>query len=176
MSSAAIAAVRENDTPLIKGRQPRKFTPENIARIKDWVAQGVGRDEIANRLEVTLGSLQVTCSKLGISLRKSSSANGKGAIQPLPVVQSCMEHIPQSNTPASVKLTLLISTRNRQAAFDLPLRQDLLAQLTLEAAVRDLTIFSLIGKIVSQAIGKDLVSEIVRKRPDPRVMTGVEGP
>ena len=50
--------------PLIKGRQPRKFTPDNISRIKDWVAQGVGRDEIASRLEVTVGSLQVTCSRI----------------------------------------------------------------------------------------------------------------
>ena len=40
MSSVVSAPVRKNDTPLMKGRQPRKFTLENIARIKDWVAQG----------------------------------------------------------------------------------------------------------------------------------------
>jgi len=74
MLSVATAAVRENNAPLVKGRQPTKFTSDNIARIKDWVAQGVGREEIANRLEVTVNSLQVTCSKLGISLRKRSLA------------------------------------------------------------------------------------------------------
>ena len=74
MSSVVSAPVRKNDTPLMKGRQPRKFTLENIARIKDWVAQGLGRDDIANRLEVTVGSLQVTCSRLGISLRKGRRA------------------------------------------------------------------------------------------------------
>ena len=86
MSSVASAAVRKNDTPL-KGRQPRKFTLENIARIKDWMAQGLGRDDIANRLEVTVGSLQLTCSRLGISLRKGRRAERNGAIQSLRTAQ-----------------------------------------------------------------------------------------
>jgi hypothetical protein len=86
MSSVVSAPVRKNDTPL-KGRQPRKFTLENIARIKDWIAQGLGRDDIANRLEVTVGSLQVTCSRLGISLRKGRRAERNGAIQSLRTAQ-----------------------------------------------------------------------------------------
>jgi hypothetical protein len=81
----------------VKGRQPTKFTPETIARIKDWVTQGVGRDEIANRLEVTVGSLQVTCSKLGISLRRSALAES-GANQPLGLVQRSIEHIQQGDS------------------------------------------------------------------------------
>src|SRR5262245_6541592 len=137
----------------------RKFTPENIARIEDWLAHGVRRDEIANRLEVTVGSLQVTCSRLGISLRKSSSANGDGAIQPLRVVQSSMEDIQQGNTPTPVKLTLLIETQNKRAAFDLPLHGDLIKQLALEASFRGLTIANLIGKILME---KDLVGDILR--------------
>src|SRR5262245_40837959 len=108
MLSVASSAVRENDAPLVKGRR-RKFTPDNVARIKGWVAQGVGRDEIASRLEVTTGSLQVTCSRLGISLRKRSSANGNGAIKPHRVVQSSAEE--RANTPAAVKLTLLIKAQ-----------------------------------------------------------------
>ena len=163
MSSVASAAVRENAAPLVKGRQPTKFTPDNIARIKEWVAEGVGRDEIANRLEVTIGSLQVTCSKLGISLRrKSSLAEGNGAIQPLRVVQCSTEHIQQDNTLAGAKFILLIKTQNKQAAFDLPLSQDLIIQLALEAAVRGQTIPDLIGKIVRRVLEKDLVGEILR--------------
>jgi hypothetical protein len=136
------------------------------------VAQGVSRDEIANRLEVTIGSLQVTCSKLGISLRKSSSATGNRAIQPFRVAQSSMKHIPHGNTPAPLKLTLLIKIRNRQAAFDLPLHRDLIEQLALEASFRGLTIADLIGKILMQAMEKDLVGEILRggnsSSQDPR--------
>jgi hypothetical protein len=54
-----------------------------------------------------------------------------------------------------------METRNRQAAFDLPLGQDLLIQLALEASVRDLTPADLIGKIVNQVIEKDLVREVL---------------
>jgi hypothetical protein len=164
--SSVCATVRENDAPLVKGRQPTKFTPDNIARIKEWVAKGVGRDEIANLLEVTVGSLQVTCSKLGISLRrKSSLANGNGAIKPLRVVQSSTEE--RANAPAAVKLTLLIKAQNRQAAFDLPLGQNLIEQLALEASFRGLRIADLIGKILMQLMEKDLVGEILRNFNSP---------
>ena len=51
-------------------RRGRKFTPEAIDKIKELVAQGASREEIASLLGVTVGSLQVTCSRLGISLRR----------------------------------------------------------------------------------------------------------
>jgi DNA-binding NarL/FixJ family response regulator len=45
-----------------------KFTPERIQQIRNLVERGKSREEIAELIEVTVGSLQVTCSKLGISL------------------------------------------------------------------------------------------------------------
>jgi hypothetical protein len=54
---------------VLKGR-PTKFTAERIEQIRNLVALGKSRDEIAGFLGVTVGSLQVTCSKLGISLRR----------------------------------------------------------------------------------------------------------
>jgi hypothetical protein len=48
-----------------------KFTPQAIEKIKEMVAQGLSREEIAQRLDVTVGSLQATCSRLGVSLRRS---------------------------------------------------------------------------------------------------------
>ena len=139
--------------PLVKRNQPRKFTSENISRIKDWVAQGVGRDEIANRLEVSVGSLQVTCSRLGISLRRRSLPGGSGATQPPDPVQRSIEHA------AQIKCTLLIQNQNRQAAFDLPLHHDLIEELALEASSRGQTIAHLIGEILMQVMEKDLVDD-----------------
>ena len=46
-----------------------KFTPERIEQIKNLVERGKRREEIAELIGVTVGSLQVTCSRLGISLR-----------------------------------------------------------------------------------------------------------
>jgi hypothetical protein len=168
MSSVAVAAVRENEAPLVKGKR-RKFTSDNIARIKDWIAQGVCRDEIANRLEVTVNSLQVTCSKLGISLRKRSLANDNGAIPPVGVVQRSVKHIEQDNIAAHARFTLLLKSQNRQKATDLPLHQGLIERLALEATVRGQSVGDLIGTILSQVVRKDLVGEVLRNANSPKV-------
>jgi hypothetical protein len=58
-----------------RGR-PIKFTPERIQQIRNLVERGKSREEIAELIEVTVGSLQVTCSRLGISLRRPRLDNG----------------------------------------------------------------------------------------------------
>jgi hypothetical protein len=55
-----------------------QFTPVVIEEIKDLVAQGISRDEIASRLGVSVGYLQVTSLRLGISLRRIILPNGSG--------------------------------------------------------------------------------------------------
>src|SRR5260370_38779658 len=67
----------KTDATSARGRRV-KFTPQAIEKIKDWVAQGVSRDEIANLLDVTVGSLQVACSRLGISLRRRTYNHARG--------------------------------------------------------------------------------------------------
>ena len=62
-----------NASSSARGRRV-KFTPQPIEKIKELVAEGLSRDEIANRLGVIVGSLQVTCSRLGI-WRPSSTDN-----------------------------------------------------------------------------------------------------
>jgi DNA-binding CsgD family transcriptional regulator len=166
MWSVASAAVRENDGPLVKGRQPTKFTPANIARIKEWVAQGVGREEIANRLEVTIGSLQVTCSRLGISLRKNALTKGNGAIAQ-GLAQRSIEHAPDAARSVQAKFALLLKTQNRQVTFDLPLPADLIQRLAFEASVRGQSVVDLIGKILRQVIQQDLVGELLRNNDPP---------
>ena len=64
------------ESTTLAGRPARKFTPANIQKIKDWVAEGISREEIAKSLGATVGSLQVTCSRLGISLRRIILSNG----------------------------------------------------------------------------------------------------
>ena len=49
-----------------------KFTPEKVQQIRNLVERGKSREEIAELIGVTVGSLQVTCSRLGISLRRPS--------------------------------------------------------------------------------------------------------
>jgi hypothetical protein len=55
--------------PSTSGRRI-KFTPERVQQIRNLVERGKSREEIAELIGVTVGSLQVTCSRLGISLRR----------------------------------------------------------------------------------------------------------
>src|SRR5262245_23728320 len=65
--------------PLNRGR-PKKFTPEKIQQVRNLVERGKSRDEIAEIIGVTTGTLQVTCSKLGISLRRPTFDMGAGLL------------------------------------------------------------------------------------------------
>jgi hypothetical protein len=47
-----------------------RFTPERIQQIRNLVERRKSREEIAELIGVTVDSLQVTCSRLGISLRR----------------------------------------------------------------------------------------------------------
>src|SRR5262249_39289557 len=66
--------------PLTRGRQI-KFTPERIQQVRNLVERGKSREEIAELIGVTVGSLQVTCSRLGISLRRVVFNNGMGLLR-----------------------------------------------------------------------------------------------
>ncbi len=46
------------------------FTPERFDQIRNLVERGHGREEIAEIVGCTVNSLQVTCSREGISLRR----------------------------------------------------------------------------------------------------------
>jgi len=63
-------------------RRQTKFTPERIRQIINLVQQGKSREEIAELIGVTVGTLQVTCSKFGVSLRRSRLVTGAGSLQP----------------------------------------------------------------------------------------------
>jgi hypothetical protein len=67
--------------PSFRGR-PIKFTPERIQQIKNLVERGKSREDIAELVGVTVGSLAVTCSKLGVSLRRRMVNNGVRLLHP----------------------------------------------------------------------------------------------
>jgi hypothetical protein len=50
-----------------------KFTPEKIKQIKNLAERGASREDIATTIGVTTGSLQIACSRLGISLRPKAT-------------------------------------------------------------------------------------------------------
>jgi hypothetical protein len=71
-------------------RRPTKFTPTNIRQIHNLLERGKSKDEIAEIIDVTPATLQVTCSKLGISLRRPDPGDASvlPRVQPPPMARA----------------------------------------------------------------------------------------
>jgi hypothetical protein len=162
-------------SPPARGRRV-KFTPEVIKNIEKLVAQGTNRHEIANRLGVTVGSLQVTCSRLGISLRRIILSNGshhtldvRGRTIPAPCSVGIahvreQREVSQPGTRAAPVAQFAITMRchGKEKTTDVPLPSPAIAVLALEATSRNLNIIDLMGQVLVAAINKDMIDKILR--------------
>ncbi len=147
-----------------------KFTPQAIEKIKEFVAEGISRDEIANRLGVTVGSLQVTCSRLGISLRRiifPSCSERRTADVRLGSVGIAhlreQKEVPQPAARAApvAKFEIMMRCRGKEKTTDIPLPSPAIEALALEAISRDSDIAGLIGQVLVAAINKDMIQKIL---------------
>ena len=160
-----------NASPPAQGRRV-KFTPQVIEKIKEFVAEGISRDEIANRVGVTVGSLQVTCSRLGISLRRiilSNSSHHTPDVRGIPA--PCLvgiahvrdqKEVSQPVARRFANLAIMMRHKGKETATDLPLSSPAVEVLALEAMSRDLDIARLVGQILVAAINKDMIQKILR--------------
>ncbi len=158
--------------PPAKGRRV-KFTPQVIESITHLVAQGVNRHEIANRLGVTVGSLQVTCSRLGISLRTNGLGRHTADIRGRTAPTSCsvgnshareQKEISQSagRTAPVVHFAITMRLHGKENTTHIPLSSPAIELLALEAMSRNLDIAALIGQVLVATINKDMIDKILR--------------
>ena len=99
-----------------RGRQ-KKFTPERIQQIKNLVGQGTSREQIADLIGVTVGSLQVTCSRLGVSLRRPTFNSGLVSLR-RNEPRLDQVHTPRSGHGSDMHLTEGRPERNSQTQPD----------------------------------------------------------
>jgi hypothetical protein len=126
-----------------RGRQV-KFTPERIEQIKNLVERGKRREEIAELIGVTVGSLQVTCSRLGISLRRPIINNGmRPRLKPVSTPPS-----KPAKAADVARFAISMRYRGEERTTELPLTQDMITQLAIEAAFRGVPIGVLIGDLI----------------------------
>ena len=153
-----------------RGRQI-KFTPERLQQIRNLVERGKSREEIAELIGVTVGSLQVTCSRLGISLRRIISPNGSrrhtadvrpGSVGIAHVGEQKEVSQPEACGAPVGKFALAIRCHGIEQASDIPLSLAAIGGLALEATSRDLTIAELVGQSLVATINKDMIHKILR--------------
>jgi hypothetical protein len=163
-------------------RGATKFTPQAVQKIKESVAQGVSRDEIANLLDVTVGSLQVTCSRMGISLRRNPNGSARLALDsggrtipaPGPIrIVGLQKHkagevsqVAAHDAPLA-KYAITMSRGGKEVASDIPLPSCAIAGLALEATFQNLGMTQLMGQMLVAAMKKDILAEILRDEVPP---------
>jgi hypothetical protein len=172
------AMTMTHTNPSARGRRI-KFSPQAIEKIKELVAQGASREEIASLLGVTVGSLQVTCSRLGISLRRKILHSGrsphlrdpKGRAIPLQgsvgvayAREQKTEEVPQKvvSLADSAKIAIMMRRGGKEVSTDVPFTSRGIGELALIAILRDLSIAELVGQALAGAIKKDMIKEILR--------------
>ena len=136
-------------------RRHCKFTPERIQQIKDLVTRGETREQIAAIIGVTVGSLQVTCSRLGVSLRRPrvkllSSKPANAAAR-----TAC------AAGEISPTFTLDMKYRGQEHSTDLPFSPDVICQLALEASFRNQEIGELTKDILVSVFEKSLIQDLL---------------
>ena len=133
-------------------RRHSRFTAERIQQIKDLVARGERRGQIAAIIGVTVGTLQVTCSRLGISLRrprvkllppKTSNARTLGAARETP------------------SFTIDMTYKHQEHSTELPFTPDVIGHLAFEASFRDQEIGELVKDILVSVFEKELVPKLL---------------
>jgi Helix-turn-helix domain of resolvase len=131
-----------------------KYTPERVEQIKNLVERGTSREQIAEIIGVTVGSLQVTCSRLGISLRRQVINNG--VLRPRPQMMPARPPpLVAPSAPAASdarqapRLALRVEYRGRERTTDLPLPPDMIAHLAYEAACRGVRIGDLVAELIA---------------------------
>ena len=197
------AVEHQGSSPL---RKPIKFTPERLQQIKNLVERGKSRDEIADILDVTVGSLQVTCSKMGISLRRPKFDNGVCLMRKRTPLSENTSHNPidhngrgllqateeqsQGNSqsqpaePAALakpqqervntleaswaSVAIRFQYRGTERTAELPLTLDMIGQLALEAALRDVKIDELIAELITAMVKKGLFPLVLDSHDKPK--------
>jgi hypothetical protein len=154
------------ELPSKSGRR-LKFTPERIEQIRNLVERGTTREEIAEIIDVTVGSLQVTCSRLGISLRRPRRPNFMARpSRPRPVAVVASPPIdgqtdggstpdPTNGSRSETSFRLVIRHGGREKVVDLPFPPDAAARLILEAAFSGQSVAKLVADLIVEAFGKD---------------------
>ena len=176
-TSNGAAVTMTNASSSARGRRAVKFTPQAIEKIKEFVTEGISRDEIATRLGVTVGSLQVTCSRLGVSLRRIILTNGSGRhtanVRGRTIPTPCsvgITHVreqkdvaePAARAAPGAQFAITMRYQGKEQTTDVPLLSPAIGVLALEAMSRDSDIAGLVGQVLVAAINKDMIHKILR--------------
>ena len=154
-------------------RTRKKFTPQAIDKIKELRKQGARREDIADSLGVSVNSLSVTCSRLGISLRSEHhTADQDARTKPAPhgIAQTRAHKEasqPAADTTPSGKFSLIIRCGDKEVVTAIPFTPHQVVALAVNAALQDTRLTKLLTRLLVSAIKKDMIQQILSGKKSP---------
>ena len=136
-----------------RGRRS-KFTPERIQQIRELVKSGISCEEIAAFIGVTSGALKVSCSRLGVSLRRPRAIEGNGSLL-------CRTAMSTKMAAGATKFAVIVRYHGEEHATELQLTASMIGRLALEASSRGLTMSELAGMLVMAVTKQGLVHRVL---------------
>jgi hypothetical protein len=157
-----------------------------VQQLRNLVERGKSRDEIAEIIGVTAGTLQVTCSKLGISLRRPSFDMSTGLLPrafpnqsgspPESSEKKCAgglyaaQEVEQARAGApsavgsdgkmdggiAIAFAIRMLYKGQERSIGLPLDKEMIAQLAIEAEIRGIRIGEFVATLIRAILKKDL--------------------
>jgi hypothetical protein len=112
-------------------------------------------EEIAAVVGVTVGTLKVTSSKLGISLRRPKWRSGNGLV-PLRAVT----RVAGAN---SARFTIIVRHHGEERRTEVPLTTAMIGRLALEASSQDLSINEFARNLVLDVARKQLIGRVLER-------------
>jgi hypothetical protein len=112
-----------------------------------------------------VGSLQVTCSRLGISLRRRDNAprvrvESRAFVSNGRVYAGHLQREPNSRA----KFQLVLKSEGTEQTTDLAFTAGHVGRLGVEASAQGLGLTDLMSQVLTQALKKGLIEEILAKK------------
>jgi hypothetical protein len=134
--------------------RPTKFTPERIQQIKELIARGASCGEIAAVVGVTVGTLKVTCSRLGIISLRRPKPRGGNMIPP----PRAVSRVAGTN---NATFTIIVRRNGEERRTDVPLTPAMIGPMALEASSMGLSICEFARELVLDLTRKQLVQRVL---------------
>jgi hypothetical protein len=144
---------------MTKTGRSMKFTPERLEQIKNLVERGMSREEVAETIGVTLGSLQVTCSRRGISLRRPKQITGlttpKRRTLVAPQFQQGDATMSEDDNQPLVKISVRLEYKGMAKNIEIPLSNETVGRLALEASMHNCTVGELLAVLIVDGLARE---------------------
>ena len=143
--------------------RPKKVTPAALHAIPAFLDRGLSSNEIATAIGITVGTLRVKCSQMGISLRRPKGKSERA----LKHRDECREENPSGKPDAKSSSCIgRAAALPRSQPLTLELPRTVMDELQKEASSRGIAKSKLLSMLLNVVVRDDLYAAVLDAEED----------